>query len=307
MPQSKIAAVLVSHHPDHRLDAALDAALPQVGRLFVVDNASAPAVRQRLEERAAGSAGKLRLMLNAANLGLAAAQNQGIAAALAEGADWVLLLDQDSIPDPGMVEAMLAAWEARADKARIGLLAPRLHAENGTLKARVYVSRHGLDFHREPLGPGDVVPDVAFAMASGSLIAAEVFREIGAMREDFFVDYIDFEFAFRMRRAGWRLLGVGDAGLGHRLGEAESRRILGRELRFNSHSAFRRYHIYRNRLRVWRAYGLSIPAFLAFEAASMSIDLAKLLLLEHDKSAKLKAIARGIADALTGTGGRAAV
>lgn len=301
MQQTSVVAVIVSYMPDGRLFEALDALSPQVARILVVDNGSGPDTVARLE-RASGD-GKTQLILNAENAGLAAAQNQGIRQALDEGADWVLLMDDDSVPAPDMVAAMLEAYDAHPGAERIGLVAPLLGDAEGTLKARAYVSRHAFDLHRVGFGPGDVVDDVAFAMASGSLVKAEVFRDIGLMREDFFVDYIDFEFAFRMRRDGWKLISVGDARLQHRLGEFERKTLFGREFRFNSHSSFRRYHIYRNRLRVWWAHGLRLPAFFAFEGASIAIDLAKLILLEDDKLAKLGAIGRGVMHAMLGRSG----
>jgi len=303
MQQTSVVAVVVSYCPDERLFRALDALAPQVARIVVIDNGSDAAAVERLEAAAGNSGDKLRLILNGGNAGLAAAQNQGIRFALDDGADWVLLMDDDSIPEADMVAAMLAAHEAHPAAESIGLVAPLLVDEEGTLKARAYVSRHAFDFHPVRFGAGDVLDDVAFAMASGSLVKAEVFRDVGLMREDFFVDYIDFEFAFRLRRAGWKLIAVGDAKLQHRLGEFEQKELFGRTFRFNSHSGFRRYHIYRNRLRVWRAHGLRLPAFFAFEFASIGIDLAKLILLEDDKLEKLGAIGRGVVDALLGRGG----
>lgn len=306
MQQTSVAAVIVSYRSDERLFRGLEALTPQVGRIIVVDNDSGDEVTEKLKEVAEAGGGKVRLVLNDENVGLAAAQNQGIRLALEDGADWVLLLDDDSVPDAGMVEALLAAHADHPSPERIGLVAPRLHDEEGTLKARAYVSRHAFDFRPVRFGPGDVLDNVAFAIASGSLVKAEVFREVGLMREDFFVDYIDFEFAFRMRRFGWGLVAVGDAGLEHRLGEFEHKRLLGRDFRFNSHSGFRRYYIYRNRMRVWRAYGLRLPAFFAFEAASIALDLAKLILLEDDKLEKLGGIGRGVMHALLGRGTRPA-
>lgn len=306
MPQTRVAAVIVSYRSDERLFRGLEALIPQVGRIIVVDNDSGDQVTEKLKEAAEASENKIKLILNDENVGLAAAQNQGIQLALEEGADWVLLLDDDSVPDAGMVEALLAAYAGHPAQERIGLVAPRLHDAEGTLKARAYVSRHAFDLRRVRFGPGDVLDHIAFVIASGSLVKAEVFREIGLMREDFFVDYIDFEFAFRMRRFGWGLVAVGDAGLEHRLGEFEQKRLLGRDFRFNSHSSFRRYHIYRNRMRVWRAHGLRLPAFFTFEAASISIDLAKLILLEDDKLAKLGGIGRGVMHAVLGRDARPA-
>tara|TARA_E500000318_G_scaffold60431_2_gene56087 strand:+ start:906 stop:1829 length:924 start_codon:yes stop_codon:yes gene_type:complete len=300
MRQTSVAAVIVSYRSDDRLFRGLDALASQVGRIIVVDNDSGDAVTAKLKDVAEAGGNKIRLVLNDDNAGLAAAQNQGIQLALEEGADWVLLLDDDSVPDAGMVETLLAAYAMHPMPERIGLVAPRLHDAECTLKARAYVSKHAFDFRPVRFGPGDVVDNVAFVMASGSLVKADVLREVGLMREDFFVDYIDFEFAFRMRRFGWGLIAVGDAGLEHRLGEFEHKRMFGRDFRFNSHSGFRRYHIYRNRMRVWRAHGFRLPAFFAFEAASIAIDLAKLILLEDDKLEKLGAIGRGVMHAMLG-------
>ena len=306
MPQTSVAAVIVSYQSDERLFRGLEALAPQVGRIIVVDNDSGDQVTEKLKEVAEADGDKVRLVLNDENIGLAAAQKQGSRRALEEGAEWVLLLDDDSIPDAGMVEALLAAYADHPAPERIGLVAPRLHDAEGTLKARAYVSKHAFDFRPVRFGPGDVLDNVAFVIASGSLVKAEVLREVGLMREDFFVDYIDFEFAFRMRRFGWALVAVGDAGLEHRLGEFEHKRLLGRDFRFNIHSGFRRHHIYRNRMRVWRAHGLRLPAFFAFEAASIAIDLAKLILLEDDKLEKLGGIGRGVMHAMLGRGARPA-
>ncbi|UUX48307.1 glycosyltransferase family 2 protein [Nisaea acidiphila] len=303
MQQTSVVAVVVSYRPDERLFRALDALAPQVARIVVVDNGSGVETVDRLRAAARAGADKLSLILNEENAGLAAAQNQGIRQALDEGADWVLLMDDDSIPGPEMVASQLSAHAAHSAADSIGLVAPLIGDAEGTLKARAYVSKHAFDFRPVRFGAGDVLDDVAFAMASGSLIRADVFRDVGLMREDFFVDYIDFEFAFRMRRGGWKLIAVGDARLQHRLGEFEQKTLFGRQFCFNSHSSFRRYHIYRNRMRVWWAHGFRLPAFFAFEAASIGIDLAKLILLEDDKLDKLGAIGRGVMHALLGRSG----
>lgn len=302
MQPTDVVAVIVSYQSDDRLFRGIDALAPQVDGIVVVENGSADAEILRLKQITAESGGKIRLISNAENVGLATAQNQGIRAALEQGAGWVLLMDNDSVPAPDMVPAMLAAYLDHPAPARLGLLAPRMTDAEGTLKSRAYVSKHAFDFRPVCFGPGEVVADVAFAMASGSLVKAEVFREVGLMRDDFFVDYIDFEFTFRMRRGGWNLVAVGDATLEHRLGEFEQKKLLGRTFRFNSHSGFRRYYIYRNRMRVWWAHGFRLPAFFAFEAASITIDLAKLILLEDQKMEKLGAIGRGVVDAMIGRG-----
>jgi rhamnosyltransferase len=144
---------------------------------------------------------------------------------------------------------------------------------------------------------------LAFGMSSGSLIPSEVFKNAGMMKEDFWIDYIDYDFSFRIRKMGYRIIGVGSARLKHRLGEKHTAKISSKVFTYHVHPAFRRYTIYRNRIRVIRQYGLHFPNFLLFELLSISKDFLKLIFIEKNKLLKLSAISRGILDGILGRGG----
>jgi len=289
---ARVVAVIVSFQPDDALERVLDAALAQAARVVLVDNGSAPAIQAGLRERAARDA-RLTLIANPDNRGLAAAQNQGLEAALADGADWVLLLDDDSVPADGMVAAMLAAWGRLGDRRRVGLLTPRLTDAEGTLRPRLLTARGRFDLARTPLVPGTVVRDGVFAIASGSLVRARVLEVAGRMDQRFFIDYVDVEFSLRLRRAGFEIVGIGDAELRHRLGEVHTARLLGRDRTLSVHGAGRRRFIHRNRVRVWRRHGAVSLGWLAFDVAAALYDVWKALAWEDDKAAKLRAIGRG--------------
>lgn len=289
---ARVVAVIVSHQPDAALDRVLDAVLAQAGRVVLVDNGSDAATQARLAARAQ-SEPRLTLLANAENRGLAAAQNQGLKAALADGADWILLLDDDSVPGAGMVAAMLAAWRRLPDRRRIGLLTPRLTDPEGTLRPRLLTAQGRFDLARTPLVPGAVVRDGVFAIASGSLLRARVLEVVGRMDERFFIDYVDVEFSLRLRRTGFEIAGIGDAVLNHRLGEVHIARLLGREKAISVHNARRRRFIHRNRVRVWRRHGGANLGWLAFDVAAALYDVWKAALWEDDKAAKLRAIGRG--------------
>lgn len=285
-------AVIVSHEPDERLDTVLDAALAQCARVVLVDNASAEPVRARLRARAAATP-SLILIENETNRGLAAAQNQGLAAARADGADWVLLLDDDSVPAPDMVARLLAGWRSLPDRSRVGLVSPRLADAEGTLKPYLLASRSGWDLRRGRLAEGAVVRDGVFAIASGSLIRRDVLDVTGPMADPFFIDYVDIEFCLRMRRAGFEIVGIGDAVLTHRLGEFHETEVLGQRVALNTHSAWRRQLIHRNRVRVWRRFFRDVPGWIAWDVAAAAYDVWKAAVYETDKRAKLGAIFRG--------------
>jgi len=291
-PGACTVAVVVSHDPDDTLDRVLDATLAQVEAVVLVDNASDPGTRARLAARAAADS-RLTLVANPVNVGLAAAQNQGLDAALAAGADWVLLLDDDSVPDPDMVATLRAAWHRLDGNRRVALLTPRLTDAEGTLRPRLLTARGRFGLSRTPLGPGAIARDGLFAIASGSLIRARVFEVAGRMDSAFFIDYIDVEFSLRLRRAGFEIVGVGDAVLRHRLGEAQTARLLGRTRVINTHNAGRRHTIHRNRVRVWRRHGGVSLGWLAFDMAAALYDVWKVIAYEDDKAAKLAAIGSG--------------
>lgn len=288
----RVVAVVVSHQPDEALDRALDATLAQVDRVVLVDNGSDAGIQARLAARADDD-DRLRVVANPDNRGLAAAQNQGLEAALADGADWVLLLDDDSVPDPDMVAAMLAAWDRLPGREHVGLLTPLLTDPEGTLRPRLLTARGRFDLARTPLEPGTVARNGVFAIASGSLVRARVLEVTGRMDAGFFIDYVDIEFSLRLRRAGFEIVGVGDAVLRHRLGEVHTARLLGRSKTLSTHRAWRRRFIHRNRIRVWRRHGDVSLGWLAFDVAAAAYDVWKALAWEDEKRDKLAAIARG--------------
>ncbi|WPZ36372.1 glycosyltransferase [Thalassobaculum sp. OXR-137] len=288
----RVLAVIVSYEPDDRLDGVLDAALAQCAQVVLVDNGSAPEVRARLRGRADRS-DALTLVENEANVGLAAAQNQGLEIARSAGTDWILLLDDDSVPAPDMVARLLGGWTELADRGRVGLLSPRLSDAEGTLKPYLLSSGTGWDLRRARMAPGAVVRDGVFAIASGSLIRRDVLEVVGPMAGPFFIDYVDIEFSLRLRRAGFEIVGIGDAVLTHRLGEFHETEVLGRKVALNTHSAWRRRLIHRNRVRVWRRFAAQVPAWVAWDATAALYDVWKAAVYETDKGAKLRAIFGG--------------
>lgn len=287
-----VVAVIVSHEPDARLDDVLDVALAQCGRVVLVDNASSKDVRQRLRDRSVASSA-LTVIENDRNAGLAAAQNQGLDVARAGGADWILLLDDDSVPAPDMVARLLDGWRSLADRRRVGLLSPRLSDAEGTLKPYLLSSGTGWDLRRGRMVPGAVVRDGVFAIASGSLIRRDVLDVVGPMAAPFFIDYVDIEFSLRLRRAGFEIVGIGDAVLTHRLGEFHETEVFGRKVALNTHSAWRRRLIHRNRVRVWRRFVSEVPAWVAWDVTAAFYDVWKAAVYETDRAAKLRAILGG--------------
>ena len=262
-----VCAVVVTFHPDiEALIALLSALRDQVGRIILIDNASAQDVAAQLPVQMSAS---LALVRNSHNLGIAAAQNQGVALALQmPGCRYVLLSDQDSLPAPHMVRRLRQILEADPDKnnpatargrpfgyaaGSIAAVGPwSIDIRSGT-RAVLVVDPKGWPVRWLPeprpvrLRALPQVPyEVSFLIASGCLIPVASLRALGGMRGNYFIDHVDTEWCLRARAAGFRLFIVPDAILNHRLGDATRRIWFFGFRQVAHHSPLRDYYMFRN-------------------------------------------------------------
>jgi len=298
---SKVAAVVVVFGPDDRFRKLLLSLVEQANKVWVIDNQPNYAFDKYLKGQKPCHRNNITLIENKKNVGLAAAQNQGIKLALEDGVDWVLLLDQDSILDKDFVKNMLKAGHKYKNKKNIGFLTPRHEFDDGSPSVPTYSKGLFLRPKRYHMDLDEIDDTILFGMASGSFIPRHTLEEVGLMREEFWIDYIDYEFSFRVRERGYRIIGVGGARLNHRLGVKNQLKILGKVFSFQVHPAFRRYTIYRNRIAVIKEYSTLFPEFVLFEVLSIAKDLFKLFLLEDQKFHKLRAIFIGIIHGMMGS------
>ena len=295
----RICGVLVTYNIGEKVSNCLEAALPQLAHLVVVDNSTEPATMSALKRLQARHGSKLHLLSNSEN-NLAKAQNMGIQYALDNGFDWVLLLDHDSIPAADMLQQMLNAHACYPNPSAIGLVAP--HLKCGNSRATRYIQPWlGLLFRHRSFAPGEETLDNVYTViASGSLIPSRVFTDTGLMDEAYGIDYVDKDFCLRLHAADYRILVVRSAILQHRIGDSREHSMLGRRIIATHHSAQRRYTIYRNRSRSWRRYIGSAPGFVLFDAMAALYDLLRIIFLEEEKGAKLKAALRGLREGILG-------
>lgn len=290
-----IGAVIVTYHCGQPVIPRLEAVLPQVNKIYIVDNASDGDTTQYLASFAKQHPDTCHLQLNSENAGLAAAQNQGIRKALGDGMEWVLLLDDDSLPDTTMVAQML---DAAQREGFCGIVAPCIVERNVDRPTRYLIAQHWR-FRWHVLTPGEIRRDVTLVIASGSLIHRSVFERAGLMADGWFIDAVDHEFCLRALSNGIGIVTVGAAMLEHSVGKKQARDYAGMELVASNHSAQRRYYMYRNRIFLMRRYGQRYPFLYSFTLLACSLDLLRIVLMETGKSAKLKAAFSGLIQGLS--------
>jgi len=261
--------------------------LREVGAVVVVDNGSDPAALAMLQSLAAGP--RIALLPNFANLGVARALNLGVARAAAMGYAWVLLLDQDSIVDEGMMAALIAVRAAYPTPDRLGVIGAGFRDINKSAPDA-------------PAAPGgEEWEDVESVITSGSLISLATYAELGPFREEFFIDYVDSDYCFRARARGYRIIKTRRALMAHAIGAQSRHNLLGIEKWTSNHSPDRRYYIARNDTVMLREYGRYPLGLWAAKSLGRRVRTGKrVLLYEKMKAAKLVAILQGWWDGVRG-------
>ena len=289
--QPAVVAVVVAYLPDLAiLDAALDRLAAQVAYTVVVDNSPRDR-RAAIPEREAVQV--IRLDRNA---GVGAAQNVGIRAAAARGADFVLLMDQDSVPAQDMAEHLLQAYErASLGGDRVAAVGARIVDPDGRDDGFVRF-RHGR-YEAAPVAPDATDVDCDMLIASGTLIPLASIDRVGPMAEDLFIDKVDTEWCLRARAGGLRLIGAPRALLHHRLGESAVRIWFGRWRELRLHQPFRYYYMVRNGLLLRRSPHRT-PAWCRADLRQLLSIVLYFGLLKPRGFAPLRMMLRGLVDGL---------
>lgn len=277
--RANAVAVIVTLAPDEGLTDRLASLTSQVAHVLIVDNGSGIDDLTIIQRSA--KALDATVILNDANMGVGRALNQAMVWAIDIGAEWVLLLDQDTRPLPGLIDEARHVYAATPWPARVAVIAGRQPGAR---------SRSGTPTWME-------VPAV---ITAGSVVSTRAYAMAGRFRDEYFIDYVDIEFCLRARRAGYRVVVGASQTIDHQIGAPTTHRLGWRAVTPSNHSASRRYRITRNRILVWRAYWRNEPGFVARDVLAATKEAVKIVLFEDRRAAKVRAIIRGIVDGVRG-------
>ncbi|MGC9455963.1 MAG: glycosyltransferase family 2 protein [Halothiobacillaceae bacterium] len=296
------AAVIVTHFPERdRLVSMLGRLPGQVGWLIIVDNGSGQQCEKFLSDFAGNHPG-VNLIALKENKGLGFAQNQGIRKAIELGAEQVLLMDQDGMPDPDMVQKLQAALDLLSESGeQVAAVGPYLECDRGSSLSpfnRVTGFRRKR-LHCRSVSDGPFLVDCLFA--SGSLIPVKVFEKVGLMDEDFFIEYIDIDWGLRAASLGYRSFGVCTARMKHQLGESD---VVFFGFSIPRHAPVRDYYSVRNALVFYRRNYVSW-AWGFRDGLRVFFRFLVLFTVSPDRFRRLALFGRGVLDGVRGKLGRA--
>jgi hypothetical protein len=188
-------------------------------RAVVVDNGSSddsvPAIRSAFPD--------VEVIETGRNLGFAGGNNVGIRRALELGADYVLLLNNDTEVDPGILDAFVAAAARFPDA---GVFSGKIYFHSDPQRIWYAGARWNDEASRfDQIGEGvlddgqafSAAGETAYACGCAFFLPAARLREVGLLDEQFFLYFEETDWCYRANAAGHPSIFVSEAKLWHKV------------------------------------------------------------------------------------------
>ncbi|GGK70819.1 glycosyltransferase family 2 protein [Rufibacter glacialis] len=269
------AGVVVLYNPQVDVLANIATYLPDLAVLYCLDNSEEK--NHGLIEKLMATP-KVHYLDLQGNKGLAAALNKGAALAIKQEFLWLLTMDQDSAAQTGMIPLLRQAL-AHTQEEKVAIVAPFQQDKDNQGQTRQ-----------------EGIQEVEAVMTSGNLLSLSAYSAVGPFKDEFFIDYLDYEFCLRLRLQGYKILQNPQAVLFHSVGDITLNSFLGVHITASNHSALRRYYITRNRLQVMETYKRHFPGYFKQEVLDLLKDVIRITFFEKDKLKKLRYMGYGIRD-----------
>jgi GT2 family glycosyltransferase len=214
------------------------------------------------------------------NLGFAKGNNVGIQWALDQGAEAILLLNNDTIVDPSFLSTMVESLYSEPD---IGATNPLIYYYNppnviwsagGTIDSRTGIAyqRH---INEPDTGQITADEDIDYGIGAALLIRREAIEKVGLLDPDFFLYYEETDWCSRARAAGYRIVLTPKSKIWHKV----SRAMEGR-------SSMQLYYFCRNRLHFLRKRKMSAASIFRVAAIEFGRMSAAMTLRGNQKSGR---------------------
>jgi len=222
-------------------------------QVVVVDNGSTDGSAEAIREGFPDVA----LIKNGENLGFTGGNNVGLRYALAQGADYTLLLNNDTEVAPDFMVRLIVAAESDPS---VGITGPTIYYyarpeliwSAGGMIDRLRGQTRMVGLNEQDAGQYSTAPrEVDFVTGCALLVKRAVMERVGLLDERFFAYYEEAEWCVRAQRAGFRIVHVPTAKIWHKI-----------PLDARDHSPLVHYYMTRNRLLFLKVTGAGWRAWL---------------------------------------------
>jgi len=269
----RVAAMVVLYNSKFSVIDNINSYLKQVDYLYVIDNSDQTNVSLVRSIRKLDST---TYISNGGNKGIAYALNLGAKLAIENGFDYLLTMDDDTSIPPGSIKTMLS-FSSKFD-GKLGLIGGQA------------------DYQKV----GDTVSFVDYTITSGNLLYLPAYSCCGPFMEELFIDYVDHEYCFRLRLAGYDIAEINSIFLIHKLGEKKALRVFGSKslIKWTSHNPYRIYYKTRNCIYVLAKYNKLPLRIKVYFVRDLFRDLIKTVFLEDEKLLRIHLYTKAVFDGI---------
>lgn len=209
--------------------------------MVVVDNGSTDRSEDKIREAYPG----VSLIETGTNLGFAGGNNVGVSYALQHGADYVWLLNNDTVADESCLARMVELAEADSSVGAVGSVLYEMHEKDSIQTyggGRVLLWMGITRYFTSPV-PDE---DVHYLTGASLLVRREALEDVGFLDDRFFMYWEDTDYGLRLRKAGWKLAVAPEAKLWHKEFAGLGRKSVALDNLFNFSAVllFKRHHVF---------------------------------------------------------------
>jgi len=159
------------------------------------------------------------------NIGFCAGNNIGIKQAYANGSEFFLLLNNDTIVTPGFLKPMVKVAQHEPNIGLVGGVIcyanepDRVWFAGGTFDKYLETHRKFDGCYISEIEQNKVV-DTDWVSGCMMLIPRRVYELVGGLREEFFIWAEEWDYSMRVKAAGYRLVVVTDSLIYHKVGRS---------------------------------------------------------------------------------------
>jgi GT2 family glycosyltransferase len=228
-------------------------------QVVVVDNGSVDGSVEAVRKAYSG----VNVLVNGENLGYAEGNNVGIRWAMDQNLPYLLVLNNDTRLEPGMLTELVRAAEANPNA---GMLGPTIYCfgqEEFLFSAggiidwrRGYTVLRGMFMREKDISLPETYVKVDFLVGCCVLVRNELIRRIGDLDTTYYLNFEDVEWCVRAKQVGYEILYIPTAKMWHKISAS-----LGLASPVNTYYMTRNalFFFWRNGQGIWKIF---VPALI---------------------------------------------
>lgn len=292
-----ISAVIVTYNRKELLAKNIEMLLIQtreIDKIYIIDNCSTDGTYEYFVERGWSKDRHFSYIKTESNIGGAGGFYTGVKAAYEDGADWIILMDDDGRAKNEYTFENLLCIAEKVNRDGIEMIFLNSLVQQGELLSfkinNVYTVNEAINMSVDGL-----IKDAANPF-NGTLISRKLVEKIHYPNKEFFIKGDEVDYKQRAREVGAYIATVVNSRYIHPRPETKERVILGKKVPFFVESPWKEYYAARNFTYMYRQKGWIKAIF--FEL--VFVKLLAICYMPCKKIATVKMLLRGVRDGWKG-------